>query len=319
MTAFTWYSVDLTPGPDGDGPDVDVATGIIQTADISVTGQSEETRESVRGMLTSPDAIRGATRIVRAPDGSGVGFLLLEDQRDHQSTFLEAYATSEHAEELYPQLLRQGAQAARRLVGAGDWTLETAALAEDEISQRVLAATGFTRVRRFWRMHIDISPDATTIDPPAPEGVALQVASSDMDKQALHAVDMAAFVDHFGFTPRSFDEWMPWFAHRRDARPDLWWLALRDGGPVGLCICDDSRAHQGLTYVRVLGVRPESRGRGIARWLLRMVFAQAAREGRVGVCLSTDSENTTGAVRLYEGLGMRAEQVIDVFRRPLPG
>ena len=82
-------------------------------------------------------------------------------------------------------------------------------------------------------------------------------------------------------------------------------------------MADDRKAEEGRTYIRTLGVIPQARGRGIASWLLSSAFAQAAREGRTSVSLSVDSENPTGAVGLYERVGMRAEQVIDLFSQPL--
>jgi hypothetical protein len=35
------------------------------------------------------------------------------------------------------------------------------------------------------------------------------------------------------------------------------------------------------------------------------------------MCLTADSDNTTGATRLYESVGMVSEVVINLFRRPL--
>jgi ribosomal protein S18 acetylase RimI-like enzyme len=90
-----------------------------------------------------------------------------------------------------------------------------------------------------------------------------------------------------------------------------------DGEPVGICVGDSSRAEFGATYVRTLGVIPSARGRGIARWLLRCAAADAARAGLRSVALAVDSENTTGATALYESVGMRAVQVIDVHRLEL--
>ena len=92
------------------------------------------------------------------------------------------------------------------------------------------------------------------------------------------------------------------------------WL---DGEPIGLCIQDDSRIERDAGHVRVLGVVPHARGRGIATWLLRSAFSQAAREGRAAMTLTVDSDNTTGATALYERAGMQPERVIILFRRPL--
>lgn len=317
-STYAWHPVDLSPGPEGDGPDVDTALEIVRAADLAVAGHCDETRESVRAMLTSPEALREETRIIRSRDGKPIGLLLLEHMTPVRTTFVEAYVVPRHADDLYPLLLEEAARGARKHVGEGDWLLDAGVLSTDEVSTRTLIAQGFTPIRHFWRMRIDFGDDAGVVEPAPPSGVSLHVVESDEDRHLLHAIDEVAFAEHFGFTARPYEEWISWFEHRSDARPDLWWLAYLDGEPVGLCIGDDSRAEEGLAYVRVLGVTPPARGRGIARWLLGMAFVRAARDGRRGALLTTDSENTTGAVRLYEGMGMRPEQVIDVYRRALP-
>jgi ribosomal protein S18 acetylase RimI-like enzyme len=167
-------------------------------------------------------------------------------------------------------------------------------------------------------MHIEVDSGYAKDPPPAPPGVTRTTAETESDRRLIHRLDQEAFAEHFGFVPKSYDEWMPWLSDRRDARPDTWWIAWLDGEPVGLCMQDDSRIERDAGHVRILGVLPRARGRGIATWLLRSAFAQAAREGRTAMTLTVDSDNTTGATALYESAGMKPERVILLLRRPLP-
>jgi ribosomal protein S18 acetylase RimI-like enzyme len=54
-----------------------------------------------------------------------------------------------------------------------------------------------------------------------------------------------------------------------------------------------------------IGVLPPARGRGVASALITEVLEAAARNDCESAGLGVDTENVTGALRLYEGLGFR--------------
>lgn len=301
-----------------DGPDVDLAYAVVSAADVGVIGHAEDSRETIRANLTNPDAQRTEHRLVLTDAGEPVGLLVIEKDTATRTFFVDSYAAPNHGHRILGALVAMGVSAAESLRGEGQWNAEAGVFAQDEAYIEILEAAGFREVRRFWRMVIDLGVEHDSSEPTAPAGVTRTVAVSDQERRMLHDVEQESFADHFGFAPRPYDEFIAWGIDRRDARPDLWWLAWSDDRPVGLCVLDDSHADRGASHVRMLGVIPEARGRGIASWLLRSAFAQAAREGRRVVTLTVDAENTTGATALYEGVGMRAEQVILLYRRPLP-
>ena len=300
-----------------DGPDVDIAYSVVSAADAGVLAMADASRESVRSDLTNPDAMREEHRLVFASDGEAAGLVIIERDDEARTVFVDSYAVPDHGRALLAPLVEMGLEAAQRLASSDGWRAEAGAFVQDEVYLDVLQAAGFSEVRRFWHMHIDLGPEHRAT-PEAPAGVTTSIATTEDERRLLHRIDEIAFAEHFGFVPHPYEEWIPWFSDRRDARPELWRLAWLDGEPVGLCIQDDSRADRGGGYVRVLGVVPEARGRGIATWLLRSAFSQAANEGREFVGLTVDSDNTTGATALYEQAGMKPERVIVLLRRPLP-
>ena len=300
-----------------DGPDVDIAYSVVSAADAGVLAMADASRESVRSDLTNPDAMRQEHRLVFASDGEAVGLVIIERDDEARTLFVDSYAVPDHGRALLAPLVEMGLEAAQGLAVGGGWKAEAGAFVQDEVYLDVLDAAGFTEVRRFWHMHIDLGPEHLEA-PDAPAGVTVTLATTDDDRRLLHRIDEVAFAEHFGFVPRPYEEWIPWFRDRRDARPELWRLAWLDGEPVGLCMQDDSRIERDAGHVRVLGVVPEARGRGIATWLLRSAFSQAASEGRTAMTLTVDSDNTTGATALYERAGMTPERVIVLLRRPLP-
>lgn len=299
-----------------DGPDVDLAYAVVSAADAGVLAMADASRESVRSDLVNPDTVTEEHRLVFAEEGDPVGLLIVEKDDEARTFFVDSYAVPEHGPILLPALVAIGLQAAVRLKDGEGWRVDAGAFLQDEVYADVLRAAGFREVRRFWHMHIDLGPEQAE-EPPPPPGVTRAVAASDDDRRLIHHLDEIAFAEHFGFVPRPYEEWIAWFTDRRDARPDAWWIARLDGEPVGLCMLDDSRLETNAGHVRILGVVPEARGRGIATWLLRSAFAQAAREGRTAMTLTVDSDNTTGATGLYERCGMRAERVIVLYRRVL--
>ena len=299
-----------------DGPDVDIAYSVVSAADTGVLAMADSSRESVRSDLTNPDAMREEHRLVLTSDDEAAGLVIIERDDEARTLFVDSYAVPAHGPALLPSLVAMGIRAAERLADEPGWKVEAGAFLQDEVYLDVLQAAGFTEVRRFWHMHVDLGPEHRE-PPEPPRGVTVTVAATDDERRLMHRLDEIAFAEHFGFVPHPYEEWIPWFSDRRDARPDLWWLAWLDGEPAGLCILDDSRADRGGGYVRVLGVVPDARGRGIATWLLRSAFAQAARDGREFLGLTVDSDNTTGATALYERAGMRPERVIVLLRRPL--
>jgi mycothiol synthase len=88
---------------------------------------------------------------------------------------------------------------------------------------------------------------------------------------------------------------------RSDYDPELWQLALEGERVVGLGIGFGANE---FGWMLDLAVETQYRGRGIGLALLRACFRELQRKGHTNVGLEVDSENETGATRLYERAGM---------------
>ena len=181
--------------------------------------------------------------------------------------------------------------------------------AKDERAIGLLGRRGYEFVRRFWRMDISLEQEL-----PAPgtlDGVTIRGFVKGADERVAHDVLEAAFTQHWGFTPRTFDQaaesrWgAEWF------HPEMSLVAEAEGSMVAVCI-NGPRLADG--YIEDLGVLEEWRGKGIAEALLRRSFLLFQEQGKKRACLNVDSDNSTGAVRLYERVGMRPGTSYDVYQ-----
>ena len=136
------------------------------------------------------------------------------------------------------------------------------------------------------------------------------------DERAVFDTIEEAFQDHWGHTPRNFDEWLARL-QRPNFDPTLWFLA-RDGGQLtGVSTCWQ-RPTSG--WVGTLAVRRPWRRHGLGLALLYQSFGEFFRRGVTSVGLGVDAQSLTGATRLYERAGMHPTMRIATFVRELrPG
>jgi ribosomal protein S18 acetylase RimI-like enzyme len=188
---------------------------------------------------------------------------------------------------------------------------------DDTVRQGWLAAAGGEPVRHFWRMVIEFD-DTPPAPPPAPDDdVAVEVVGADEQrKRQVFEVIETSFQDHFGREEggtSTYDEFVRRTHSVSGFDPALWWVAIVDGRPAAALV---GRAIPEYGYVNSLGTLREFRGRGLARLLLLTSFVALHQRGYRRVVLGVDASNPTGAVRLYESVGMRAEHTWAVWDLP---
>lgn len=183
----------------------------------------------------------------------------------------------------------------------------------DELARSLFVRRGYVLTRHFWHMRIDLA--AVAPEPPAlPPGVSVRPLDPETDARALHDLMTRAFAGHWGWTPQTFENFWRRVSARDDFDPDLTLLAQVDGELVGASI---NVVKLGEGWVNDLGVLKEARGRGIGEALLRHSFALFKRRGLPAVALGVDAGNATGAVRLYERVGMHVIRSFDSYEKEL--
>lgn len=202
--------------------------------------------------------------------------------------------------------------AVRRAREAGGARMHYATLAADAGAPALLEAHGFREVRRFYDMAIELAEPPGA--PALPEGLVIETFRVEDARSFHHALE-ESFRDHWEFQGRAFDEWWEQRSGAADFDPSLWFL-VRDGEEVVAAARNDSNRNGG-GWVAALGVRRPWRGRGLGRALLLHTFAEFYRRGLTRVSLGVDSENPTGATKLYESVGMAVEVEQVVFEKAL--
>jgi ribosomal protein S18 acetylase RimI-like enzyme len=112
-----------------------------------------------------------------------------------------------------------------------------------------------------------------------------------------------------------------WHIPDSDEDPEAarYWFVAVDGGEIAGFVL--SRVGISQTpeeaWIYIVGVRPAWRRRGIALALLQHRLWELYQKGKRRVRLEVDTQNPTGATRLYEKAGMHVESRYDFFEKEL--
>ena len=212
------------------------------------------------------------TRGVVADKGRGLGTEILERG--------EAFARAEGAKKI--------------LTGAPE---------PDAAARALFESRGYREVRRFYEMEIELT--GAPSEPTLPAGLVVDEMRDDEYEVFYEALN-ESFAEHWEWHPEPFEEW---FKRRQGQHRDEHgpvWFVVRDGDELAGVTRNDADVAGG-GYVGAIGVRPAWRGRGIAKALLYRTFAEFWRRGTTRVTLDVDTQNETGAVKLYERVGMHVD------------
>ena len=186
-------------------------------------------------------------------------------------------------------------------VSRGARRMQNGVMEPDEAGHRLLAGLGYTPVRVFREMRIELD---RAPDPPAwPDGLVPDEFVVDRDVVAFHAAQEEAFADHWEPRTRTLEHWRELVVDHQRFDRSLW-RVVRAGDEIAAgAICEADRYGGG--WVAVLFTRRPWRGQGVGRALLVDAFGKFWERGETSVGLGVDAESATGAFQLYERAGMR--------------
>ena len=186
----------------------------------------------------------------------------------------------------------------------------------------LLLGEGYAVVRRWYEMTRPL--DGEIPDAPLPAGLEVRPVTPDQYPQ-IWAADIEAFRDHWGFVEPSAAIYQNWLEDPVAMMPALWQIAW-DGeevaGQVRSFINHQENADMGRLrgYTEYISVRRPWRRRGLAHALIMRSLRILKEQGMVEAALGVDTENVSGALRLYERCGFRPAASGSVYRKPFdPG
>ena len=169
--------------------------------------------------------------------------------------------------------------------------------------KNLLHQKGFDLLRRYWTLEMELP---SNLKPRLPVGLIREIDPTiESEMRSFHAVNQDSFSKHFGFMPRAYEEWRELVLRDREEVNLRVWLISLDGEDVGFLDCSDELIHEDAGYVAGLGVRLAFHGRGLGESLLNHAIQTYSALGRKKLCLNVDAGNESGALRLYEKVGMK--------------
>lgn len=168
----------------------------------------------------------------------------------------------------------------------------------------ILERRGFTLLRRYWTMQMHLP--AINTDSSLGKGSIREIdVMDDDDVRTYFEIQQDSFSRHFGFAPREFSDWCRLVRRSKEEANERVWIISLDGQDAGFMDCNDEMLHEGSGYVSGLGVKHDFQGRGLGEALLRFAIELHSKKGLDALCLNVDAGNESGALRLYEKVGMK--------------
>lgn len=291
--------------------DLDDVCDLLAASDRAVLGFADFTPEEVAGDLRRDDLESYGWY---DDAGALVGYGWVEPTPGSNQVELDVYVHPDHDGALGHAVLATLEDRGRSLVaeaGHGEPWLGAGAYHADTRTQKWLADAGYTVRTTFTRMRIDLgaAPVDSTTD------VVVREVSDDAAMRTAHEIQEESFVGHYGHVRSTYEKWLQRLAEKGDGWHRVF-LAELAGQPLGVMVTSRQfEPDENADYISTLGVLAAGRGRGVAKAMLRHCFAAAQQAGRTAVLLHVDVANVTGALRLYESVGMRVVLEIDAWAK----
>jgi len=282
--------------------DLEAVHRLLEARSRAALGTSEIQLDHLRADWALPTFEVGRDNWVAVEDGRVVGYAGLGSAQQ----FAHAAQDTATGDEL---LRRVEVRAREREL---DRILTTVAPGYVRLSELV-RRHGFTLDREILRMWKPL--DGADPEPEWPNGVSVRTYDSG-DGERVQALLADAYRSwDEGYIVRARHDWLRFMTGHDEFDPGVWFLVERGGDLVAAAL--HWKEHRGDGWVKDIVVREAERGRGLGRALLLQAFAEYRRRGARRVGLKVDSNNPTGAPRLYERVGFVVDRRYKLWAKRL--
>jgi mycothiol synthase len=182
----------------------------------------------------------------------------------------------------------------------------------------LLEREGYSPVRYFFEM---VRPDLDSIPAcPLPPGLEVRPVRT-AHWRAIWEANVEAFRDHWSEPEHPETEYQAWLKNG-EFQPEIWKVAWDAGSNevAGMVLGyidheQNKRQRRRRGWTENICVRRSWRKRGLARALIAENLRELKTHGMTEAALGVDSENLTGALRVYESMGFRAVRRDAVWRK----
>lgn len=339
MTIAREDTIDLPDAPDVPGLRFRRFRGPDDYAAMAAVGNASRVAGGQEWIVDADDVARiyahldnsdpATDMIVAEIDGAMVGFTRgeweLEDETLHLYKFGLTLAPQWHGHGLRRAMLhwvenrlRQMAAdhpaGAPKLLATNAWDKAATLIA-------LLEEEGYRPVRYFHRMTRSL--DGPLPDLAMPAGLEMRPVRPEQYR-AIWDAGNEAFRDHWGYSPATEEHYQEWLEDPAVFQPELWQIAWdvdrnEIAGQVRTFIdaLENEHYHRQRGYTEAISVRRPYRQRGLARALIAESLRVLKAQGMTESALTVDSENISGATRLYEACGFAVDGRATAYRKPL--
>jgi mycothiol synthase len=293
--------------------DVPQIAAMINEVSLALYGRPEVSEQELRLWFAGPDFDPASHAVVVIDDhGALAAYGDVSVSHEGRLVWIDPYIRPRAPEAVGPTLIAELELRADAGLAPGG-RLKAYVPERDEKLAALLAARGYRVVRHSFRMEADLRTEPE--EPTWPEGISVRTFRRGEDDRRAYEVQEETFADQFDAEPMSYEEWRHWsFGQTFD--PALWFLAEEHGELAGILIARPERGgDDAVGWISVLGVRRPWRRRGLGRALLLHAFHELRARGKLRAGLGVDGSNPTGAVRLYEAVGMEVVRRTDHWER----
>ncbi|MDQ6662287.1 MAG: GNAT family N-acetyltransferase [Chloroflexota bacterium] len=277
---------------------------LFAACEIADTGQPETTEADIRLRWQAPGVdLEKDALVVVTSNGDIIGFISIRARQDTRIYISPMVLPAYREQGIETYLVRKAEERARQYIASVAPEMRVVMItdaAESNAQMRqLLEQEGFTQVRSTWCMEMEMNEAPP--DPIWPANITVRTFVKGQDDRATFDADDEAFHDHWGYLPADYEQWKYRNIDREGFDPSLWFLAYDGNEIAGLSLC---LMKPQLGWVDDLAVRRPWRRSGLGLALLHHTFGEFYHRGIHTVGLYVDTQNLTGATRLYKRAGM---------------
>lgn len=308
----------------------DAVLALINASSQYFMGANEIDEAEWRNFLTNPEMnMAEELRVVSSPQGEVIGYIeciAWDSPPVHPGVWLRVHPDYLDTD-LGQRLMNWANERSLRILDRCPPDLRVSVhnftLAEAKPLAALMEANGYKLIRHSFSMWVDLDKPIAPAHFPA--GIELRPFSEERDLEAVYQAYDHSFSDHYGYQQRPFEVGLKRFRHmllEDEAHDPAVWFIAWDGDQVaGFSLCFTySSEDPKMGWLALLGVPRPWRKRGLGKALLLHTFEAFRQRGQSRVGLGVDASNLTGALRLYESVGMYVARQYDRYEKELrPG